>query len=66
MYCFNRANGIDKKDLIQYKGKKTNNRVPFVITYHPALSNLSNQESGLWGADCMISFFKFPHEDVGV
>jgi ribosomal protein L39E len=27
---------------IQYKKKKTNNRVPFVIIYHPALSKLSN------------------------
>jgi hypothetical protein len=30
------------KDLIQYKEKNANNRVPFVITYHPALSNLSS------------------------
>jgi hypothetical protein len=36
------ASGIDRKDLIQYKEKNANNRVPFVITYHPALSNLSN------------------------
>ena len=41
-HCFNKASGIDRKDLIQYKEKKTNNRVSFVITYHPALSNLSN------------------------
>ena len=41
-HCFNKAREIDRKDLIQYKEKKTNNRVPFVITYHPALSNLSN------------------------
>jgi hypothetical protein len=34
------ASGIDRKDLIQYKEKNANNRVPFVITYHPALSNL--------------------------
>ena len=37
-----KASGIDRKNLIQYKEKKTNNRVPFVITYHPVLSNLSN------------------------
>jgi hypothetical protein len=36
------ASGIDRKDLIQYKEKNANNRMPFVITYHPALSNLSN------------------------
>ena len=41
-HCFNKASGIDRKNLIQYKEKRTNNRVPFVITYHPALSNLSN------------------------
>jgi hypothetical protein len=40
-HCFNTASGIDRKDLIQYNEKKTNNRVPFVITYHPVLSNLS-------------------------
>jgi hypothetical protein len=41
-HCYNKASGIDRKDLIQYKEKNANNRVPFVITYHPALSNLSN------------------------
>ena len=41
-HCFNTASGIDRKDLIQYKEKKTNNRVPFVITYHPVLSILSS------------------------
>ena len=41
-HCFNKASGIDRKDLIQYKEKKTNNRVLFVITYYPGLSNLSN------------------------
>jgi hypothetical protein len=40
-HCFNKASGIDRK-TIQYKKKKTNNRVPFVIIYHPALSKLSN------------------------
>jgi hypothetical protein len=41
-HCFSKASGIDRKDLIQYKEKNANNRVPFVITYHPALSNLSS------------------------
>ena len=41
-HCFDKASGIDRKDLIQYKEKKTNSRVPIVITYHPVLSNLSN------------------------
>ena len=26
-HCFNKASGIDRKDIIQYKEKKTNNRV---------------------------------------
>jgi hypothetical protein len=30
------------------KEKKTKNRVPFVITYHPALSNLSNIARKHW------------------
>jgi hypothetical protein len=33
---------LTEKYLIQYKEKNTNNSVPLVITYHPALSNLSN------------------------
>ena len=33
-HCFHKASGIDRKDLIQYKEKNANNRVPFVITYH--------------------------------
>ena len=41
-HCYNKASGIDRKDLIQYKEKNANNRVPFVITYHPAFSNLSS------------------------
>ena len=47
-HCFNTASGIDRKDLIQYKEKKTNNRVPFVITYHHVLSNLSNIARKHW------------------
>ena len=41
-HCFNKASGSDSKDLIQYTEKNTNHRVPFVITYHSTLSNLSN------------------------
>ena len=47
-HCFNKASGIDRKDLIQYKEKNANNRVPFVITYHPALSNLSSIAHEHW------------------
>ena len=39
-----------RKDLIQYKEKNTNNRVPFVITYHPVLTNLSNIVREHWTA----------------
>ena len=34
-HCFNKASGIDRKYLIQYKDNNTNNRVSFVTTYHP-------------------------------
>ena len=37
-HCFINESGIDRKKLIQYKAKNTNNRVPLPITYHPALS----------------------------
>ena len=47
-HCFITASGIDRKDLIQYKEKKTNNRVPFVFTYHPVLSMLSNIARKHW------------------
>jgi hypothetical protein len=47
-HCFNKASGIDRKDLTQNKEKNTNNRVPFVITYHPALRNLSNIVQEHW------------------
>jgi len=40
-HFFSKASGIDRKDFIQYKEQNTNNRVPFVITYHPELNNLS-------------------------
>jgi hypothetical protein len=42
--------------------KPTDKHVNFMSTS----SMKRNQESGLRGADCMISFFKFLHEDVGV
>ena len=41
-HCLSKASGIDRKDLIQYKERNTNNRMLFIITYNPALSNLSN------------------------
>ena len=40
-HFISKASGIDRKDLIQYKEQNTNNRVPFVITYHPELNYLS-------------------------
>jgi hypothetical protein len=47
-HCFNNASGIDRKDLIQYKENNTNNRVSFVTTYHPDLSNLSTIVRERW------------------
>ena len=32
----------DRSVLLQYKEKKPNKRVPFVVTYHPSLGNLSS------------------------
>ena len=47
----NRINMVSEywqQNLIQYKERNTNNRVPFVITYHPALSNLFNIVREKW------------------
>ena len=39
---FERANQHQREELLQYKKKKVNNRVPFVLTFHPAFKNLSS------------------------
>ena len=32
---------INRNDLLEYKEKKINKRVPLVLTYHPSLENIS-------------------------
>jgi hypothetical protein len=33
---------IDRNDLLEYKEKKINKRVPLVLTYHPSLEKISD------------------------
>ena len=37
---FKKADQFNRNELLQYREKRKNNRVPFVITYHPSLRNL--------------------------
>jgi hypothetical protein len=41
-HCFNKASGIDRKDLIQYKEKNANNIVPFVTHVEALPSHLKD------------------------
>jgi hypothetical protein len=38
---FSKASEIDRNDLLEYKEKNINKRVPLVLTYHPSLENIS-------------------------
>jgi hypothetical protein len=38
---FSKASEIDRYDLLEYKEKKINKRVPIVLTYHPSLEKIS-------------------------
>jgi hypothetical protein len=38
---FSKASEIDRNDLLEYKEKKINGRVPLVRTYHPSLEKIS-------------------------
>jgi hypothetical protein len=38
---FSKASEIDRNDLLEYKEKNINKRVPLVITYHPSLEKIS-------------------------
>jgi hypothetical protein len=39
---FSKASEINRNDLLEYKEeKRTNKRVPLVLTYHPSLDNIS-------------------------
>jgi hypothetical protein len=41
---FSKASEINRDDLLEYKEKKINKRVPLVLTYHPSLGKIS----GAW------------------
>ena len=38
---FSKASEIDRNNLLEYKEKKSNKRVPLVLTYHPSLEKIS-------------------------
>jgi hypothetical protein len=38
---FPKASEINRNDLLEYKEKKINKRVPLVFTYHPSLEKIS-------------------------
>ena len=38
---FSKASEINRNDLLEYKEKKINKRVPLVLTYHPSLEKIS-------------------------
>jgi hypothetical protein len=38
---FSKASEINRNDLLEYKEKKINKRVPLVLTYHPSLKKIS-------------------------
>jgi hypothetical protein len=40
-HCFNKASGIDRKDLIQYKEKNSNNRSECHLSSHTILRSVS-------------------------
>jgi hypothetical protein len=38
---FSKASEINRNDLLEYKEKKINKRVPLVLTYHPSLEKIA-------------------------
>jgi hypothetical protein len=38
---FSKASEINRNNLLEYKEKKINKRVPLVFTYHPSLEKIS-------------------------
>ena len=38
---FSKASETNRNDLLEYKEKKINKRLPLVLTYHPSLENIS-------------------------
>jgi hypothetical protein len=45
---FSKASEINRNDLLEYKEKKINKRVPLVFTYHPSLKNISGNIRHHW------------------
>jgi hypothetical protein len=39
---FLKTSEINRNDLLEYKEKKINKRVPLVLTYHPSLEKISD------------------------
>ena len=39
---FSKTSEINRNDLLEYKEKKINNRVPLVLTYHPSLEKIAD------------------------
>jgi hypothetical protein len=45
---FSKTSENNRNDLLEYKEKKINNRVPLVLTYHPSLEKISGIVSHHW------------------
>ena len=46
--AINKAKQIDRQEALKKKVKKTSSRIPFVITYHPALPSVTNILNKAW------------------
>jgi hypothetical protein len=61
---FSRASEIDRHDLLEYKEKKINKRVPLVLTYHPSLEKNSGIVRHHWTeiqkGETLTKFFPEP------
>ena len=45
---FSKTSEINRNDLLEYKEKKINNRVPLVLTYHPSLEKFQALSFIIW------------------
>ena len=45
---FSKASEINRNNLLEYKEKKMNKWVPFVLTYHPSLEKISGTVRHHW------------------
>jgi hypothetical protein len=48
---FSKASEINRNDLLEYKEKKINKRVPLVLTYHPSLEKIAGIVRHHWKDD---------------